>query len=62
LADAAHAAGMPLKIVHQAIGSEADRYNAPWVLVRPDQFIAWVGESLQVDIQQAQELFQRIRG
>ena len=62
LADAAHAAGVPLKIVHQAVGSEADRYNAPWVLVRPDQFIAWVGESLQVDDQQAQELFQRIRG
>jgi 4-hydroxyisophthalate hydroxylase len=62
LADAAHAAGVPLKILHQAIGSEADRYDTPWVLVRPDQFIAWVGESLQVDVQQAQELFQRIRG
>jgi 2-polyprenyl-6-methoxyphenol hydroxylase-like FAD-dependent oxidoreductase len=62
LADAAHAAGVPLKILHQAIGSEADRYDTPWILVRPDQFIAWVGESLQVDVQQAQELFQRIRG
>ena len=62
LADAAHAAGVPLKVLHQALGSEADRYDTPWVLVRPDQFIAWVGESLQVDAQQAQELFQRIRG
>jgi hypothetical protein len=62
LLDAAHAAGVPLKVVHQALGSEADRYDNPWVLVRPDQFIAWVGESQQVDAKQAAELFQRIRG
>ena len=60
--DAAQAAGVPLKVVHQANGSEADRYETPWVLVRPDQFIAWVGESQQVDAKQTQELFQRIRG
>jgi hypothetical protein len=61
-ADAAQAAGVPLKVVHQAKGSEADRYETPWVSVRPDQFIAWVGESQQVDAKQTQELFQRIRG
>ena len=62
LVDAAQAAGVPLNVVHQAHGSEADRYEASWVLVRPDQFIAWVGESPQVNAKQAQALFQRIRG
>ncbi len=62
LVDAAQAAGVPLSVVHQAHGSEADRYEASWVLVRPDQFIAWVGESPQVNAKQAQALFQRIRG
>ncbi len=62
LVDAAQAAGVPLNVVHQAYGSEADRYEASWVLVRPDQFIAWVGESPQVNAKQAQALFQRIRG
>lgn len=62
LVDAAQAAGVPLSVVHQAHGSEADRYEASWVLVRPDQFIAWVGESPQVNAKHAQALFQRIRG
>jgi hypothetical protein len=61
-ANAAEAAGVPLSVVQQANGSEADRYEAPWVLVRPDQFIAWVGESQHVDANQVQEMFLRIRG
>jgi len=59
---AAEAAGIPLKIVHQELGSEADRYEAAWILVRPDQFIAWVGEVPHIDAQEAQALFMRLRG
>lgn len=62
LVDAAATAGLPLTVVHQDLGSEADRYEAAWVLVRPDQFIAWVGESQHIDATQAQALFKHIRG
>jgi 4-hydroxyisophthalate hydroxylase len=62
MADAAEAANVPLKIVHQALGAEADRYEAHWVLVRPDQFIAWVGNTPDMDAPQATKLFERLRG
>lgn len=62
LTNAADAAGVPLTVVHQAAGSEVDRYEAAWILVRPDQFVAWVGESPHIDAQQAQALFVHIKG
>ena len=51
--NAARRQGLPLTVRQESKGSEADRYQARWVLVRPDQFIAWVGhDSLsQQDVQ-----------
>lgn len=60
--DAAQTAGIPLKLVHMAHSSQADHYEASWVLVRPDQFIAWVGKSPQISPAQAQAVLKHIRG
>ncbi len=39
----AAARSIPLTIVHASGGTARDRYGADAVLVRPDQFVAWVG-------------------
>jgi hypothetical protein len=43
-------------------GSEADRYQAHWVLVRPDQFIAWVGHEHRLTEQHVQSVLAMARG
>ncbi len=60
--DAAAAAGVPLTVVHEPTGQEADRYEARWVLVRPDQFVAWVSDEPIIPPTLAQALFKRLRG
>jgi 2-polyprenyl-6-methoxyphenol hydroxylase-like FAD-dependent oxidoreductase len=62
MVDAAQVVGVPLKVVHQNMGSQADRYEAHWVLVRPDQFVAWVGHTQHIDAQEARAIFRRVRG
>jgi 2-polyprenyl-6-methoxyphenol hydroxylase-like FAD-dependent oxidoreductase len=62
LIDAAATAGLPLTVVQEASGQEADRYEARWVLVRPDQFVAWVSDEPTISAENAQELFKRMRG
>ena len=62
LIDAAATAGVPLTVIDEALGAEADRYEAQWVLVRPDQFVAWVSHDLTVNANQALQLFKRLRG
>lgn len=37
--------GVPLAVVRDEASAEAERYGAPAVLVRPDQFVAWAGAS-----------------
>ena len=62
LIDAAAAAGVPLKVIHEHTGSHADRYEARWILVRPDQFVAWVSEEQTIHPDLAHQLFKRLRG
>jgi 2-polyprenyl-6-methoxyphenol hydroxylase-like FAD-dependent oxidoreductase len=62
LTDAASTAGVPLSVIHEPAGSQADRYEARWVLVRPDQFVAWVSEEPTISTGLAQQLFKRLRG
>ncbi len=42
---AARARRVPLKIVHDMASSARDNYGAPLILVRPDQHVAWTGET-----------------
>lgn len=42
---AAHVAGMDLRIVHLARAPLRELYQAPLVLIRPDQIVAWRGAS-----------------
>jgi hypothetical protein len=62
LIDAADSAGVPLTVIHEPTGSQADRYEAQWILVRPDQFVAWVSEDKVIDPGLAHQLFKRLRG
>lgn len=61
-ADAADAAGLKLTIVHEKASSEAGRYQARWVLIRPDQFIAWAGQYKHVSAKDAGRLLAHARG
>ena len=60
--DAAAGLNIPLTLVHEAPGSEADRYEATSILVRPDQFVAWSSKDTQVNVAQAQQLLRSITG
>lgn len=61
LADAAAARGMPLDIVSDTAGGERARYGAELILVRPDQFVAWAGNSAAAKAQ-AWHILQRVSG
>jgi hypothetical protein len=53
---------IPLTVVHSLAGAESDRYEARWVLVRPDQFVAWVSQDAHIDAAQAQQVMRRVTG
>jgi hypothetical protein len=56
---AADKLGVPLSVVVSGGDREAlDRYRAPLVLVRPDQYVAWAGDSAE----QAAEILGRAAG
>jgi 4-hydroxyisophthalate hydroxylase len=44
-ARAAGALGIPLTIVADGAGAAREAYGAPFVLVRPDQYVVWVGDA-----------------
>jgi hypothetical protein len=54
--------GIPLQIIHQDVGGEADRYEASWILVRPDQFVAWTSDVPEIDIHLIHTLLQHLKG
>jgi len=60
--DTAAALNLPLTLVQEGTGSEADRYEAQCILVRPDQFVAWAGHGSGLDAAQAQQLLSVIAG
>jgi hypothetical protein len=60
--DAAAALNIPLTLVTEAAGAQADRYEATWIMVRPDQFIAWTSQDAHLDATQAQQLLRDIVG
>jgi 2-polyprenyl-6-methoxyphenol hydroxylase-like FAD-dependent oxidoreductase len=62
LSTAAAALKTPLTVVLEPTGSEADRYEATWILIRPDQFVAWVSQDARIDAAQAQLVLGLITG
>lgn len=42
--EAAQAPAIPLTVVEARVEGEAKRYDARWVLVRPDHFVAWTSQ------------------
>ncbi|WP_368856628.1 FAD-dependent monooxygenase [Chelativorans sp. ZYF759] len=48
--DAAETAGLPLAIVEDDRDGTRARYGATFVLVRPDQFVAWAGNETPDDV------------
>ncbi len=60
--EAAKELGLPLTVIEEARGHEADRYQTRWVLVRPDQFIAWVGHDADIGPEQAHALLAHALG
>ncbi|MGY2001285.1 FAD-dependent monooxygenase [Blastococcus sp. SYSU DS1024] len=47
--DAARSLGVPLTVLRDALAGELADYGARLILVRPDQFVAWTGESAPAD-------------
>ncbi|MBD8050967.1 FAD-dependent oxidoreductase [Limnohabitans radicicola] len=56
--NAAAAMDVDLKVVHQTSGEILALYEAPMVLIRPDQIVAWRGH----DVQQAQAVLAQVLG
>ncbi|MCR5867316.1 FAD-dependent monooxygenase [Aquincola sp. J276] len=59
---AAAALGLPLTVVQAAAEGEHRRYGAPLVLVRPDQFVAWVGQPAEASGALAGQVLSRAAG
>ena len=47
---AAASEGLPLKIVRDTYNGGREAYEAPLILVRPDQFVAWAGTRRPADV------------
>jgi hypothetical protein len=52
---------MPLQLITDSADGQRARYSAPLVLVRPDQFVAWVGRG-SVSREEALTVLRRVRG
>lgn len=60
--EAAAARGIPITIVEDEAGGESGRYGARWILVRPDQFVAWVHDGPMIAAGEAATVLDRVRG
>ena len=54
--------GLPLHTVVDNAQGERQRYQAPLVLVRPDQFVAWVGDAQEVSVETALGVLRQVSG
>jgi len=48
--DAARALGIPLRVLADTSDSARAAYGSDYILVRPDQYIAWTGDQLPADV------------
>jgi len=59
---AANKRGLPLTIIREAGTEETQRYQARWVLVRPDHFVAWVAHDAVLSAAVAEEVLAVVSG
>ena len=50
---AAQALGMPLKTIRDSYRDGRDAYEAKMILVRPDRYVAWIGDTAPNDAKAA---------
>jgi 2-polyprenyl-6-methoxyphenol hydroxylase-like FAD-dependent oxidoreductase len=60
--DAAARLELPLTVVQAPAQGEAQRYAARWVLVRPDQFVAWASDDAGVSAETARRVLSLAQG
>ena len=60
--DAAAKEGVRLTIVNEKSSAESTRYQAKWVLLRPDQFVAWASQDMAIDLEKARHLLRLASG
>jgi len=60
--EAAASLELPLTVVESSATGEAARYAARWVLVRPDQFVAWSGDAAEVGADAARRVLALAQG
>lgn len=60
--DAARRLELPLTVVEAPAQGEAQRYAARWVLVRPDQFVAWSSDAAVVAPDEARRVLALAQG
>jgi 2-polyprenyl-6-methoxyphenol hydroxylase-like FAD-dependent oxidoreductase len=58
--ETAKSMGIPLTLIAQEVNSETDRYEMSWVLIRPDQFVAWASPTPHIDVSQIRSLFEHL--
>jgi hypothetical protein len=51
-----------LTIVNEKSSAESTRYQAKWVLLRPDQFVAWASQDMAIDLEKARHLLRLASG
>lgn len=56
---AASASNIPLKVVRDSYDGGREKYESPMILVRPDQYVAWLGDAAPAD---AKAVMARIAG
>ena len=59
---AADSVSLPLTVVEDVGTAETQRYAARLVLVRPDQFVAWVGQEATLSAAEARRVIDRVKG
>ncbi len=60
--NAAHALLVPLTVIEDKMSGQLARYEAQLILIRPDQFVAWVGHEAGLSLVTADQVIRWARG
>ncbi|MGS0756623.1 aromatic-ring hydroxylase C-terminal domain-containing protein [Roseateles sp. GG27B] len=60
--NAAQALSVPLTVIEDEMSGQLARYEAHLILIRPDQFVAWVGHEAGLSLVAADQVIRWARG